>query len=160
MLRVRWSTSGLLLAGSLLLPLAACSSPSVANYDARMAYLRATAARGVETHRLLASQGAKIDPKRCQAAYDGLARNDIPTDAKESGTDSTIVTDAWASQVNAFFVDSCVSGLPRPVPGDPTPPRSSAGTPAASRTPAPDPSPTPSLTLHPAPTGTPAPRGS
>ncbi len=166
MLRVRWAASGLLLTGSLLLTLTACSG-SPASYTERMAYLRKTAARGVETHRLLASQGARIDGKRCKDAYVGLANDDIPHDY-DDGVESN-VTEQWRDQVTAFFVDSCVSGLPRPVPGDPTPtsapgrtsrPAATGTPPASTTTPAPQPTPTPPLTLHPAPTGTPAPRGS
>ncbi|MEU9873257.1 MULTISPECIES: hypothetical protein [Actinomadura] len=65
---------------------------------------------------LLAAQGAKIDAKRCKAAYHGLQDDEIPAD--KSGSIST----EWREQVRQFFVDSCVSGLPRPVPGQTAPP--------------------------------------
>jgi len=163
-LRIRWAASGLILTGSLLLTLVACSE-SPASYTERMAYLRTTAVRGVETHRLMASQAARIDRKRCEDAYAGLADDDIPHD--EGGG---FVSKTWAAQVKLFFVDSCISGLPRPVPGDPTPaparstrPPATGTSPAStsvSTTPAARPDPGPSFTLHPAPTGTPAPSGS
>jgi hypothetical protein len=100
-----------------------------------MNYLRKIANRGVETHNLLYSQGAHIDPKRCDAAYNGLQDNNPPGDTPTGG-----VSDAWAGQVRQFFVDSCVTGLPKPVPGQATPttpPPTSAtpSTPAPSKTP-------------------------
>ena len=113
-----------------LLTAAGCSS---ASYTERMAYLRKVANRGVETHNLLAAQGAKIDAKRCDAAYDALDE-DLPND---EGTGESI---AWRAQVRQFFVDSCVTGLPKPVPGQPTPNSPSPTTPPAS------PSKTPSKT--------------
>lgn len=92
-----------------LLAVSACAS---ASYTTRMAYLRKMANRGVETHNLLASQGAKIDAKRCTDAYNGLRDNSHPND--ENGESS----DAWLNQIQQFFVDSCVTGYPKPVPGD------------------------------------------
>ncbi|MCK9895216.1 hypothetical protein [Frankia sp. AgB32] len=151
---------GLILAGSLL-TLTACST---ASYDERMAYLRKTAARGVEAHRLMASQGARIDAKRCHEAFVAVGNSDIPNDVNTGH-----VSDEWRAQVTAFYVDSCVSGLPRPVPGDPRPTSGRTSQPAPTSTlsttrdapvPAPRPDPSPPLTLHPAPTGTPPPSGS
>jgi len=114
--------------------LTACSSG--ASYTERMNYLRKVANRGVETHNLLYSQGARIDPKRCGDAYDGLADDDIPDDIDDGGG----TTPEWQSQVRQFFVDSCVTGLPKPVPGQATPttppPTSATPTsPAPSKTP-------------------------
>lgn len=106
-----------------LLSVSACAS---ANYATRMAYLRKVANRGVETHNLLASQGAKIDAKRCTEAYHGLRDDSHPTD--ESGQSS----EAWLNQIQQFFVDSCVTGYPKPVPGGtPQPPPKVSPSPAA-----------------------------
>ncbi|MFF4417444.1 hypothetical protein ACFYY8_33385 [Streptosporangium sp. NPDC001559] len=92
---------------------------SVASYDEKMAYLRTVAKRGVEIHNLLASQGAAIDAKRCTTAYEGL-NDDLPRDEVTDG-----LSQEWMTQVQTFFVDSCVSGLPKPVPGQmPAPPQS------------------------------------
>ena len=99
---------------TLILTVTACSS---ASYSERMAYLRKTANRGVETHNLLYSQGAEIDAKRCSAAYDGLGDDDIPSDVTGSSPSRE-----WLDQVRQFFVDSCVTGLPKPVPGQATTP--------------------------------------
>lgn len=110
-------------AALLALSLTACS----ASYDERMAYLREVASRGAETHKLLASQGARIDAKRCGAAYDGLADDDIPSDLG-GGSEST----EWRAQVRQFFVDSCVTGLPKPVPGQSSPPPTSPSLPPKS----------------------------
>ena len=106
-----------------LLAVSACAS---ANYTTRMAYLRKVANRGVETHNLLASQGAKIDAKRCTEAYSGLRDNSHPND--ENGESS----EAWLNQIQQFFVDSCVTGYPKPVPGGtPQPPPKISPSPAA-----------------------------
>lgn len=96
-----------------------------------MAYLRLIANRGVETHRLLASQGTTIDAKRCEAAYYALKTN--PPDDIAGGGDSL----EWKGQVRQFFVDSCVTGLPKPVPGQPAPSPASTSptaTPSPSKT--------------------------
>lgn len=94
----------------MLIGTTACSS---ANYDERMTYLRKTANRGAETHALLVSQEAAIDKERCKSAFNGL-QDHIPTDAAGASASAD-----WSGQVEQFFVDSCVSGKPKPVPGDP-----------------------------------------
>lgn len=81
-----------------------------------MNYLRKVTNRGVETHNLLYSQGAAINAKRCGDAYDGLEDPNIPEDLGDGGT-----SPQWRAQVRQFFVDSCVTGLPKPVPGQATP---------------------------------------
>ncbi|NEA24576.1 hypothetical protein [Actinomadura bangladeshensis] len=91
-----------------------------------MAYLRKVANRGAETHNLLAAQGATTDVKRCSAAYDGL-KEDPPNDLGASGESTE-----WLAQVRQFFVDSCVTGLPKPVPGQTTPPQTKTTTPTPS----------------------------
>lgn len=85
---------------------------SGASYSERMAYLRKIANRGVETHNFIVSQGAKISSNRCSDAYDALQDNKPPSDQGDGVTSSV-----WLAEVKQFFVDSCVSGLPKPVPG-------------------------------------------
>lgn len=116
--------------------LTACSSG--ASYSERMTYLRKVADRGVETHNLLYNQGARIDAKRCSDAYAGLQDNNPPGDTEEGG-----VSDAWAGQVQQFFVDSCVTGLPKPVPGQATPTPAPSGPTPSSPTPSKPPSKSP-----------------
>lgn len=84
-----------------------------------MSYLRKVAQQGAETHQLLRDQEAPtIDLERCTAAWEGLKNEgDFPSDTTIGG-----VTSAWGSQIQQFFVDSCVSGKPKPIPGDPTAP--------------------------------------
>jgi hypothetical protein len=116
-----------------LLITSACTS---ASYHTRIAYLRKMADRGVETHNLLTSQGARIDAKRCGDAYEGLKDNSPPAD--QGDTSST----AWLNQVKQFFVDSCVTGYPKPVPGDTPQPPAKTSTSPATPTPSVSPSPT------------------
>ncbi|MFI7644355.1 hypothetical protein [Nonomuraea sp. NPDC049400] len=78
-----------------------------------MTYLRTAAQRGVDTYKLLHSQEAHIDKARCERAYNGSGVIDEapyvePSDGRE----------AWHAQVKEFFVDSCLSGKPKPVPAD------------------------------------------
>ncbi|MGH3841201.1 MAG: hypothetical protein ACRDS0_07135 [Pseudonocardiaceae bacterium] len=86
---------GLLLTG--------CTDP-----DPRGSYLREVAARGVDAHHQLHSQGAHIDhidPNRCSQTFAGLSSNHgLPPD--DAGPTSA----GWRQQVEATFVDSCVSG--------------------------------------------------
>jgi outer membrane murein-binding lipoprotein Lpp len=90
--------------------LAGCAT---ASYDERMTYLHKVAQRGVETHQLLVSQEApKVDQDRCRKAWGGLNTNDAPSDVAGGGR-----TADWDAQIEQFFVDSCVSGKPKPVPG-------------------------------------------
>ena len=98
----------LLAFATLTIALAGCAS----SYDERMAYLRKVAARGVDTYKLLYSQDAHIDKARCERAFDGSgAGNDAPTDVNAS-----TASQEWKAQVKEFFVDSCVSGKPKPTP--------------------------------------------
>lgn len=98
---------------------AGCSGP--ASYDERMAYLRTVAKQGAETHQLLVDQAAPaIDIKRCTDAWTGLQdQSSFPSDT--SAGSAQPYTEEWARQIQQFFVDSCVSGKPKPVPGDPVP---------------------------------------
>jgi hypothetical protein len=91
-----------------------------ATYQQRIDYLHQVALRGAETHNLVASQDVVTDRARCERAYAGLNTNDAPEvdgDAAPGGNSAH----GWQSQIEEFFVDSCVSGKPKPAPGDTTP---------------------------------------
>ncbi|MCP2200910.1 hypothetical protein [Lentzea flava] len=79
-----------------------------------MSYLRKVAQQGAETHELLKSQDAKIDEERCKAAFAGLKNMGDRPDVTGVGGQ----TAEWNEQIQQFFVDSCVSGKPKPVPGE------------------------------------------
>jgi hypothetical protein len=99
---------------ALALAFAFAATGCSASYDERMAYLRKAAARGVDTYKLLYSQEApRIDKARCERAYvgNGVADEAPWVDASDGAA-------AWRAQVKEFFVDSCVSGKPKPVPAD------------------------------------------
>jgi hypothetical protein len=89
---------------------AGCMDP--ASYAVRMAYLEKMASEGVQTHRLIVSQGGTTTAKRCTAAYGGLQDQSPPDD---TGTGAP--SQPWLNQIQAFFVQSCVTGLPKVVPG-------------------------------------------
>jgi len=109
---------------------------SGASYAQRMAYLEKMANEGVQTHRLIVSQGGTTTAKRCTDAYGGLQDQNVPDD-----TGAGAPSQPWLDQVQAFFVESCVTGLPKAVPGQPASPSTSS----------PQPSGTPSeSSLHPA----------
>lgn len=93
-------------------PLAACTS--AASFEERMDYLRQVANQGAETHDLLAAQEApRIDKERCERAFAGVVRTeDFPSDLNGGGQ-----TKEWVAQIREFFVDSCVSGKPKPAGG-------------------------------------------
>ncbi|MGV9600715.1 hypothetical protein ACWDR1_29035 [Streptosporangium sandarakinum] len=101
-----------------------------------MAFLHKVANRGVDTYKLLYSQDARIDKARCERAFEGSgADGDMPSDVA-GGTS----TPEWRGQVKEFFVDSCISGKPKPLPKDlpypttsPSPTTSSTPTPSPSR---------------------------
>jgi hypothetical protein len=113
---------------ALIAALVGCSAPA-STYQQRMDYLRKVAQRGADTHTLIASQEALVDKARCERAYDGF---DVAEDAP--ALDGTVPErNKWTGQVKEFFVDSCISGKPKPVPGDPTPPSGSAFAPSPSR---------------------------
>ena len=132
-------------AALLLALLAGCS----ATYEERMAYLRKVAQQGAETHQLLRDQEAPtIDADRCVQAWEGLKNpNEYPT------TSSTARTE-WIGQIQQFFVDSCVSGKPKPVPADA--PAPAPTTPAATTT-APSSTPSTTTAAHTDPAATPVP---
>jgi hypothetical protein len=110
-----------------------------ASYAVRMSYLEKMASEGVQTHRLIASQGGTTTLARCTAAYGGLQDQNPPSDQGDGEGPSQ----AWLNQIQAFFVQSCATGLPKVVPGQSasqppaTPSESSTG-----RTPTATPSPT------------------
>ena len=90
-----------------------CSAP--ASFAERMAYLQKVANEGVQTHRLIVSQGGVTTMKRCTDAYGGLQDQDPPSDQGDGASPSQ----AWLDQIQAFFVESCATGLPKAVPGLP-----------------------------------------
>jgi hypothetical protein len=113
-MRVRPTTIGIgiLIVASFGL-LTACSQASFAD---RMAYLGKVANEGVQTHRLIVSEGGTTDVKRCTDAFNGLNNRDsAPSDDGMGGW-----TPDWLAQIQAFFVQSCVTGLPKPVPSQAT----------------------------------------
>lgn len=94
------------LSATACLALAGCG----ASYDEKRDYLREVAVRGAETHALIAASEGKPDEERCKAAKAGLI-DDVPDDMNGGGESET-----WLKQVEAFFVDSCVSGKPKELP--------------------------------------------
>jgi hypothetical protein len=103
---------------------AGCSAP--ASFAERMAFLKKEANEGVQTHRLIVSQGGTTTMKRCTDAYNGLQDRNVPDDLGDYAGPSQ----AWTDQVQAFFVESCATGLPKAVPGLPT--SSPSGAPSSS----------------------------
>ena len=93
---------------------AGCSAP--ASFAQRMAFLQKVSNEGVQTHRLIVTQGGTTSAKRCTDAYGGLSDPNIPDDQPDGEAPS----DAWLNQIQAFFVESCVTGLPQAVPEGPT----------------------------------------
>lgn|SRR5512146_166867 len=105
-----------------------CSGP--ASFADRMAFLKKVANEGVQTHKLIISEGGLINEKRCTDAYGGLQDDSAPSDMWGGGESQD-----WQNQIQAFFVQSCVSGLPKAVPGQPAssgPTASSSASPSAS----------------------------
>lgn len=91
---------------ALALALAGCST---SNEDHR-GYLRTVAVRGAEAHSMIAVSWGTPDTRRCKIAY--LAMKD---DAPDDGG-SLMDQEEWKAAVEAFFVDSCVSGTPKELP--------------------------------------------
>lgn len=118
-MRVRSAAIGtaLILAASLGL-VTACSDG--ASFADRMAYRKKMANEGVQTHQLIVSEGGTTTDKRCTDAYSGLQDNNPPGDQPMGGN-----SQGWLDQVQAFFVESCVTGLPKATPSQ------EAGTPSA-----------------------------
>ena len=85
-----------------------------ASYEERIEFLKKTANRGVEVHRLIKSQGATPDRKRCEGAFEAL-NDGIPSDG------GMWASRVWVDQVRMAFVESCVSGLPKPIAGSGSP---------------------------------------
>lgn len=106
-----------------------------ASFDQRMAYLKKVSNEGVQTHRLIVSTGGTTTNKRCTDAYNGLQDMNPPADQ-----DLGNVSSDWTNQIQAFFVQSCVTGLPKAVPGQPSastsvspsPSKSTSASPSAS----------------------------
>jgi hypothetical protein len=110
--------------------LTACSDG--ASFADRMAYLKKMANEGVQTHQLIVSEGGTTAEKRCTDAYSGLQDNNPPGDQPMGGS-----SQGWLDQVQAFFVESCVTGLPKVTPSQ------EAGTPSAPSAPTVSPSSSP-----------------
>lgn len=104
-------------------PLAGCTA--AASFEERMDYLRQVARQGAETHDLLAAQEApRIDKERCDRAFNGVVRSeDFPSDQSSGGQSRE-----WAAQIREFFVDSCVSGKPKPAGDRDQPPATTTTT--------------------------------
>lgn len=99
-------------------------------YDERINYLRLTAQRGAAMHTYLAAQEATIDKARCERAYEGSrAWADAPADG------GTTLSDEWRAQIQEFYVDSCLSGKPKAVPGDVLPSGSASPGPSPASSP-------------------------
>ena len=134
--RVNTVAKSLLLA-AIIGVIAACGTG--ASYATKMAYLVKVANEGVQTHKLIVSQGGTTNAKRCTDAYNAL-KDQSPPDDTGAGPSND-----WLDQVQAFFVESCVTGLPKPVPGQsattgPSPSSSSAASsaqPTATASPSP-----------------------
>ena len=120
-----------LLAAAIVGSIAGCSDG--ASFAVRMAYLQKMANEGVQTHRLIDSEGDITTMKRCTDAYGGLQDQNPPSDEWGGG-----VSQDWLNQIQAFYVESCVTGLPKAVP------RQSAGTSSGSPVSSVEPSTTPS----------------
>ena len=133
-MRVRTTTIGVgLVMGATLAFTTGCSGASFAE---RMTYLGKVANEGVQTHRLIVSEGGTTDLKRCTDAYNGLS--DVADNAP-SDLGAGERSDDWLNQIQAFFVQSCVTGLPKPVPsqatGGPSQPPGATGSTSATSTP-------------------------
>src|SRR5262245_25154590 len=83
------------------------------SYASRMAYLEKMAKEGVQTHHLLTIQGVHTTAKRCTTDYNALADHNPPSDQPWYDGPST----AWLDQIQAFFVQSCATGMPKPISG-------------------------------------------
>ena len=120
-MHVRATTLGSAAAAAVIIGLiTGCSGP--ASFADRMAYLKKMANEGVQTHNLIVSGGGVTTPNRCTDAYNGLQDQNPPDDLGYDAGPSQ----AWLDQIQAFFVESCATGLPKAVPGVPT------GSPSAS----------------------------
>ena len=81
-----------------------------------MAYLTKVANEGVQTHRFIIGEGGSTDQNLCTDAFNGL--NDWDSAPSDEGMGER--SGDWLNQIQAFFVQSCVTGLPKAVPGAPT----------------------------------------
>ena len=130
-MRARPATIGAsLLLAAILGLVTACSDG--ASFADRMAYLKKMANEGVQTHQLVVSEGGTTTDKRCNDAYSGLQDNNPPGDQAMGGS-----SQGWLDQIQAFFVESCVTGLPKATPsqGAGTPSVPTASTVSASSSP-------------------------
>jgi len=110
--------------GAAALLLAACSG---ASYAVRIAYLRKMSREGVQGNHLLRGEEVAITRKQCTSSYFALHEN--PPDDQGSGEPPTA---AWLGEIRLFYVQSCITGLPKPVPGQAPPARTSTPSPSGS----------------------------
>jgi hypothetical protein len=100
--------------------LAACGAP--ASYGVRISYLRKMARQGVQANHLLKAEDVAITRNQCVSSYFALQDPD-PRNDQGSGLP---LSDAWLGEIWLFFVQSCITGLPKPVPGQAAPRREPA----------------------------------
>jgi hypothetical protein len=130
-------------AASALLLVGGCSA---ASYDQKIDYLHTVAERGAQMHTTLVNEQEKPTQPRCTAAYTALIGTDkvtipnggsgLEAHAPEDAPNDVDVADGgpgvspdYAGQISDFYITSCVTGVPKPTPGQP-----SASTPAAPTT--------------------------
>jgi hypothetical protein len=98
-----------------------------------MTYLEKMANEGVQTHKLVVGEGSVTTMKSCTNAYGALQDQNPPSDQWGGGESQD-----WLNEIQTFFVQSCVTGLPKSVSGQSTGVQpsstSSSATPSASST--------------------------
>jgi hypothetical protein len=125
----------------------ACSSTG-ASYDQKTAYLHTDAVRGAQMHTTLLNEKEQPSQPRCVTAYQALTgTNHLAVDQNDSVVNGTYVPDdaphdvsaaagngqsevsvGYAGQIRDFYITSCVTGVPKPVPGQPAAATTSAAT--------------------------------
>jgi hypothetical protein len=121
--RARTVMGVLSLAAAALL-LAACSG---ASYAVRIAYLGKMSREGVQANHLLKGEEVAITRKQCVSSY--FALHESPPDDQGDWNPPSA---AWLGEIRLFYVQSCVTGLPKPVPGQAPPARTSTPAPSGS----------------------------
>jgi hypothetical protein len=106
--------------------LAACSTP--ASYAVRISYLQKMARQGVQANHLLKGESVAITRKQCTSSYVALQDPNPPDDQGDEQPPSA----AWLGEIRLFYVQSCITGLPKPVPGQAGPARASTPSPSGS----------------------------
>jgi hypothetical protein len=125
-------------AATALLLVGGCSA---ATYDQKLDYLHTSAERGAQMHFTLQYEKENPTLQRCTTEYNALtgtdnqvvnadgspmtngayAPNDAPNDVAQF-LEGEGVSPNYASQISDFYVTSCVTGVPKPVPGQSTAP--------------------------------------